>query len=161
MKTIHLSHLLCLLALILSACGEKQTSQSGTTPEPVSILTIEGNDRMRFAPDHFAVKAGETIRLTLKNAGTMPKESMGHNLAILESGVSPIAFATAAVRHVDKAYVAPEYADRVIAASAVLGPGESEIMIFTAPAEPGDYPFICSFPGHTQAGMKGTMTVIK
>lgn len=145
---------------MFSGCGDKQTNQS-EAPEVVSSLTIEGNDRMRFSPDGFAVKAGDTIELTLKNIGTMPKESMGHNLAIIEPGVSPIAFATAAVRHPDKAYVAPEYADRVVAATAVLGPGESETISFTAPEKPGDYPFVCSFPGHTQAGMKGIMTVIE
>lgn len=145
---------------MFSGCGEKQATQSAG-PEVVSSLTIEGNDRMRFSPDRFAVKAGETIELTLRNIGTMPKETMGHNLAIIEPGVSPIAFATAAVRHPNKAYVAPEYADRVVAATAVLGPGETETITFTAPAVPGDYPFVCSFPGHTQAGMKGIMTVVK
>lgn len=160
MKTIHLTHLLCLAALMLSGCGDKQAPETAA-PETVSSITIEGTDRMRFTPDRFAVKAGETIELTLKNIGTMPKETMGHNLAIIEPGVSPIAFATAAVRHPDKAYVAPEFADRVIAATAVLGPGESEVLTFTAPAVPGDYPFVCSFPGHTQAGMKGTMTVVE
>lgn len=150
-----------LIALLFTACGEKKTTPHSVEQEPVSSLTIEGNDRMRFLPDRFTVRAGEEITLTLRNVGTMPKATMGHNLAILEMGVAPISFATAAVRHPDKAYVAPEYADRVIVASEVLGPGESEVLTFTAPAVPGDYPFVCSFPGHTQAGMKGIMTVVE
>lgn len=149
-----------LMALMLSSCADKEAPPA-VSVETVSVLTIEGTDRMRFNPDRFAVKAGETITLTLKNVGTMPKETMGHNLVILQPGVSAIAFATAAVRHPDKKYIAPEYAAQVIAATGVLGPGESEVITFTAPAEPGDYPFVCSFPGHTQAGMKGVMTVIK
>jgi len=148
-------------ALLFTGCGNKESVPGTAGPETVSTITIEGNDRMRFSPDHFAVKAGETIQLTLKNAGTMPKETMGHNLVIIEPGVSPIAFATAAVRHPDKAYVAPEYGDRIIAAAGVLGPGESEIITCIAPAKADDYPFVCTFPGHTQAGMKGNMTVIE
>jgi len=145
---------------MLSGCSDKQAPQSAL-PGVVSVLTIKGNDRMRFTPDRFTVKAGQTIELTLENVGTMPKLTMGHNLVILEPGVSPIAFAAAAVRHPNTAYVAPEYADRVVAATGVLGPGESEVLTFTAPTQPGDYPFVCSFPGHTQAGMKGIMSVIE
>ena len=45
----------------------------------------------------------------------------------------------------------------VIAATKLLGPGESETISFTAP-EPGDYQFVCSFPGHF-AMMRGIMVV--
>ena len=30
---------------------------------------------------------------------------------------------------------------------------------FTVPAKPGRYPFVCTFSGHFQAGMKGTLIV--
>jgi len=30
---------------------------------------------------------------------------------------------------------------------------------FAAPAAPGRYPFICSFPGHAQVGMRGVLIV--
>jgi azurin len=45
----------------------------------------------------------------------------------------------------------------VIAATKLLGPGENETLTFTAP-EPGDYQFVCSFPGHF-AMMRGIMVV--
>ncbi|MDQ5977348.1 MAG: hypothetical protein QG602_320, partial [Verrucomicrobiota bacterium] len=41
----------------------------------------------------------------------------------------------------------------------LLGPKQSEEIVFTAPAEAGEYPFICSFPAHFIAGMKGVMVV--
>lgn len=148
-----------LTVVFLTACGDKTPPPEPSGPEPVSILTIEGNDLMRFTPNRFTVRANETITLTLRNVGTMPKETMGHNLVILEPGLAPISFVTAAVTYPERAYVAPQYADRVIVASKILGPGESQILMFTAPSIPGDYPFVCSFPGHTQAGMKGIMTV--
>ncbi|MEC7281083.1 MAG: plastocyanin/azurin family copper-binding protein, partial [Verrucomicrobiota bacterium] len=40
-----------------------------------------------------------------------------------------------------------------------LGPGENDTIEFTAPALSGDYEFLCSFPAHLFAGMRGVMTV--
>jgi azurin len=36
----------------------------------------------------------------------------------------------------------------VLVASRLLNARESVVLTFDAPAEPGDYPFVCSFPGH-------------
>lgn len=148
---------LCLLWL--SRCGGE--SKKAEVPETVTEITITGDDRMRFAPARFTVRAGDTITLTLDNVGRMPKESMGHNLVIIDRSLQPNPFAAASIGYPDTSYIAPEYADRVIATTQVLGPGEQETITFTAPSEPGDYPFVCSFPGHTPAGMRGIMTVIK
>jgi plastocyanin len=42
----------------------------------------------------------------------------------------------------------------------VLTVGPNETKTFTFHADPGIYSFFCSIPGHEQAGMKGTMTVL-
>jgi uncharacterized cupredoxin-like copper-binding protein len=47
----------------------------------------------------------------------------------------------------------------VIAKTPFAGPGETVQAVFTVPAKPGKYPFICTFAGHYQAGMKGTLVV--
>ena len=47
----------------------------------------------------------------------------------------------------------------VVAATALAGPGETVDVTFKVPAAAGSYPFICSFPGHFTAGMKGTLVV--
>lgn len=147
-----------IISSFLVGCGG---SDEVSAPEAVTEITIQGNDRMRFHPTHFTVRAGETITLTLENVGRMPKETMGHNLAILEKSVNANAFAAASIGAAPQDYIAPEYADRVIAATGILGPGETEVITFTAPAAPGEYPFVCSFPGHTPAGMKGIMEVVE
>jgi azurin len=54
--------------------------------------------------------------------------------------------------------MAPEDADKVIAATKMLGPGETDTVSFTAPAA-GTYDYICTFPGHAMAGMRGVLTV--
>jgi azurin len=40
----------------------------------------------------------------------------------------------------------------------MLAPGTEEILRFTAPAEPGTYPYLCTFPGHWFV-MRGEMVV--
>ena len=155
--------LLPVLAL-LSGCGSESGEGAGAPPpvslQPVTEIRITSNDQMRFAPATFAVKAGTTITLHLDNIGTMPKEAMGHNLVIIKPGIGINVFSTASQGHPGKKYIAPEYADQVVAATDLLGPGEKTTITFTAPASAGEYPFACTFPGHAMAGMKGVMKVL-
>ena len=148
------------LAIVLTGCGPAEPP-APVEPELelVTAITITGNDRMQFDITEFAVPAGAEITLLFKNIGQMPKEAMGHNLAVLDKGMDPNVFAAAAIRHPRNEYIPPEYEDKVIATTKILGPGDEEVLIFNAPDEPGDYPYVCSFPAHTPAGMKGIMTV--
>jgi len=151
-----------ILLALLTACGDSQKSGSGapSLPDPVSSVTIIGNDRMRFAPEIFVVRAGEEVTVTLHNIGSMPKETMGHNWVLLTMGTDILEFSTAGVRHPKENYVAPGRRDQVLAEIGVLGPDEKASVTFTAPSEPGTYPFVCSFTGHTRAGMVGEMIVV-
>jgi azurin len=47
----------------------------------------------------------------------------------------------------------------VLANTTLAGGGETVKVTFTAPTEPGEYTYICSFPGHYMAGMKGVFVV--
>jgi azurin len=49
-------------------------------------------------------------------------------------------------------------AAKIIAQTKLLGPGESDSIDFKAPSAPGEYPFLCTFPGHF-ALMKGKLVV--
>ena len=51
----------------------------------------------------------------------------------------------------------PRSAD-VLYHTALLEPRKSESIFFEAPNTPGDYPFVCSFPGHAGT-MQGVMRV--
>ncbi len=157
-RKIFLPLILVASSLGFLGCGGDSGNEAAV---PVSSITITGNDRMRFDPAEFYVQAGGEITLILRNVGSMPKETMGHNLVILQKDVNASAFSAASTRHPRTAYIAPEYAERVVAATGILGPGEEETLVFTAPESEGTYPFVCSFPGHTEVGMKGVMHVIK
>jgi uncharacterized cupredoxin-like copper-binding protein len=41
---------------------------------------------------------------------------------------------------------------------AIAKPGQTTTLEFT-PTAPGTYEYICTIPGHKEAGMKGTLTV--
>ena len=47
----------------------------------------------------------------------------------------------------------------MIAATTLAGNGETVEVTFTVPKAAGSYPYVCTFPGHFQAGMKGTLEV--
>ena len=121
------------------------------------VIEISGNDQMKFSVEKMEAKAGEEITVRLTNAGTLPKEAMGHNWVLLQKGTDVNAFAQAAMTAKDTDYVPASMKDKVIASTPVLGPKKSADVTFKAPAA-GEYVYICSFPGHYML-MKGTLTV--
>ena len=56
-------------------------------------------------------------------------------------------------------YIPAAMKDQIVAHTALLGPRKSDEITFKVPTEPGDYPFLCTFPAHFQVGMKGVLTV--
>ena len=127
-----------------------------TTPSATVSNTVEitANDEMKFSTTEIRVKAGEEVTLTLKNAGTMPKESMGHNFLLLGGGTDVEGFATKAMVAKETDYIPADMKSSILAHTKLLGPGESDTITFTVPA--GTYDFICSFPGH-YAQMRGKL----
>ena len=121
------------------------------------VIEITANDQMKFSVATIEAKAGEELKVVLTNAGTLPKEAMGHNWVLLKAGTDVAAFATAGMTAKETDYISPALKDQVIASIPVLGPKKSGDVTFKAPAA-GEYPFICSFPGHFML-MKGTLTV--
>jgi azurin len=150
--------------LAVAGCGqaEKTTPASAPPAAPapgVKTLSITGDDTMKYNVTVFEAKAGEPVRVTLTNVGKMPKQAMAHNWVLLQpcSEADFNAFGTAA------AMAAPTHipagtAAKIIAQTKLLGPGESDSIDFKAPSAPGEYPFLCTFPGHF-ALMKGKLVV--
>lgn len=114
---------------------------------------------MKFNITAIDAKPGEELKIIFSNIGTMPKEAMGHNLVILKKGTDTMAFAMAATTAKATDYIPASMKDAVLAHTAMLGPRKSEELLFTAPTEPGEYPYVCSFPAHYQVGMKGIISV--
>jgi azurin len=116
---------------------------------------------LRFDVTAFEARPGEKIVVTLKNVGTMPKISMGHNFVIMNRNINEEnvqRFLDAASIDATNDFVPPKAKD-VLAHTRLLGPGESDTVTFQAPLAAGDYLYLCSFPGHYSQGTKGFMTV--
>ena len=107
-------------------------------------IVIESNDQMKFDIKEIKVKKGDTIKLTLKHVGQLPKAAMGHNWVLLNADTDMASFAQAAIQARDNDYIP---ADGFIIHTDLLGGGEETTIEFEAP-EIGEYTFICSFPGH-------------
>ncbi len=136
--------------------GPEESSKSADIPE-IAELVIEGNDQMKYNTKRMKVYAGQKIKLTLKNIGELPVESMGHNWVLLKKGTDKNAFAEASIGAKETGYIAPEMKENVIANTKTIGGGEEVTIEFDAPAK-GSYDFICSFPGHVGM-MSGKLVV--
>jgi len=121
-------------------------------------VQINATDQMKYDVVTIDATAGQKVTVTLTDTGTLPKVAMAHDFVLLKAGTDVTAFASAGMMHPETGYISPDMADKVIVASKMLGPGESDTVTFTAPAA-GVYDYICTFPGHALAGMRGTLRV--
>jgi azurin len=85
--------------------------------------------------------------------------AMAHNFVLLTLEADVNAFVNESMRSRATDYIAPKRKGEVLAATGLAGGGETVEVTFTAPAKPGTYTFVCTFPGHFAGGMKGTLTV--
>lgn len=132
---------------------------SSAAAQAPRTIEITANDQMKFGVTAIQAKPGEQLKIVLKNIGTLPKEAMGHNWVLLKKGSDPAAFANAAVAARATDYIPANLKGQVVAATKLIGPKQTDELTFTVPSEPGDYPFLCSFPAHFVVGMKGVLTV--
>jgi azurin len=114
--------------------------------------------QMKFDIGRFTVTAGEDVVIEFVN-----KDEMPHNLVVAKEGaletVSLAAEAMAAQPDAFAKHFIPTTPE-VLFAIRLLQPGESIQARFKAPAEPGNYPFICTFPGHWRT-MNGIVEVVR
>jgi glucose/arabinose dehydrogenase/azurin/lysophospholipase L1-like esterase len=123
--------------------------------QSITIGTLP--EQMLFDVRWFVVEAGKPVQLTLTNADYMP-----HNVVIGQPGsITPIGEAAAKMPAPSapdaRAYV-PDL-PVVLAGSRLVQRGESDTIKFTAPDKPGQYNFVCTFPGHW-VRMYGVMLVV-
>jgi azurin len=123
----------------------------------VATIVFEVDDQLKFPVSKFEVKSGQTVKLTIKKGGSMPKASMAHNVVILKPGVNVDQFAIQAMTFAATDYIPTGSEAQIVAHTKMVGAGESDTIEFKAPA-PGTYRFLCTFPGHF-ATMQGDMIV--
>ncbi|MBX2797483.1 MAG: azurin [Myxococcales bacterium] len=123
----------------------------------VATVQLEGTDTMKYNTNRIVVPAGRKVKLVLTHTGKLPAATMGHNFVLLKAGSNGQAFAMKAVTAAANDYIPQDLAGQIIAHTKVIGGGESVTVEFDAPAA-GEYPFLCTFPGH-YAMMNGVFVV--
>lgn len=130
-----------------------------TAADPPKTIDIIGTDDMKYSVSTITAKPGEQIRIRLMAKGKLPKVAMAHNFVLLKIGTDILKFLAEGAPHRATDFIAPGLMSSVLAKTPLAGPGEAVQVTFTAPKKPGKYPYICTFAGHYQAGMKGTLVV--
>ena len=122
-------------------------------------VTIESNDMMQFSAHEMNVPTEcAEVEVTLRHSGQLPAKVMGHDWVLAkDSDMSAIVNAglAAGEQHGNL----PENDPRIIAATKVVGGGESTTVRFaTSLLKAGmRYVFFCTTPGHSPV-MHGTFT---
>lgn len=137
--------------------GDTASTSSTTTSGPRTV-EITANDQMKYSVTSIQAKPGEELHVVLTNIGSLPKEAMSHNWVLLKPGTDYMAFSAAAASAKENNYIPDNLKDEIIAKIDMQGPHQTGEVTFKAPDQPGEYPYICSFPGHA-ALMHGTLTV--
>jgi azurin len=117
-------------------------------------VSVSGEDGLKFSVAAFEVKPGARVKLDFANVSDML-----HNLVIVKPGTGTKVGEEALKLGLDgqKLHYVPRSGD-VLYHTALLEPQKSESIYFEAPTTPGEYQYICSFPGHWVT-MVGTMRV--
>ncbi|WP_455432033.1 PVC-type heme-binding CxxCH protein [Tellurirhabdus bombi] len=142
------------LGRVLQAWGAK--SAEADDPNAIVIRIKAVREAMQFDKKEFTVLAGKTVEIVFENP-----DAMQHNLVIGKPKTMEVIGAAA-----DKMITAKDGAEKnyvpsipqILAATPLVNPDQTYRLKFTAPAQTGDYPFVCTFPGHWRL-MNGVMKV--
>ncbi|MDA7978901.1 MAG: GDSL-type esterase/lipase family protein [Pirellulales bacterium] len=121
----------------------------------VHIRTVP--HKMIYNRSRIYVEAGKPVELVLENS-----DIMSHNLLITAPGaMQKVGEAAERMATQPDAFAkgfTPNLSE-VMLGTRLLPPGASQRLQFTAPSTPGEYPYVCTFPGHWRR-MNGVMYVV-
>lgn len=141
------------------AADAAKQAPAAAAAKGVRTVEIIGTEDMKFSMATITAKPGEQLRVRLVSKGSMPKIAMAHNFVLLNKTAKVVDFATAAMNARTTDFIPADKKADIVAFTGLAGAGETVEVTFKVPAAAGEYPYICSFPGHFQAGMKGTLVV--
>ena len=117
---------------------------------PAQEITLKPDtvNPMAFGTKEFKLKAGQTIKLTFDNQSPVP---LPHNVVVGKAGSKDALMAAAMKVATDPQGMAKGYIPEdpnVLAHTKLVQPAAKETIEFVLPS-PGDYPYMCTFPGHS------------
>ncbi|GAA4434740.1 hypothetical protein GCM10023091_10120 [Ravibacter arvi] len=109
---------------------------------------------LHFDRKELVVKAGSRVMLTMTNTDDMP-----HNFLLVTKGSANLVGEAAinlGLKGNEMGYI-PDL-PQVLYHTKLIGPGAADTIYFVAPTEPGEYTYVCTYPGH-YFSMQGTLRV--
>ena len=133
--------------------GKPAADAAASAGDIVVRTMVEG---MRYELPVYTVTAGRTVKVTFMNNDYTP-----HNLVIGTPG-SREEIGGLADRLGSKGFAEKfiPKSDKILAVTDLLNYQKSQVLEFRAPAAPGDYELLCTFPGHRQS-MHAVLRVVK
>lgn len=130
----------------------KQPADWGKFDQAITLKPVNG---LKYDQTNITVKAGAKVKLSFDNTDDMP-----HNVVIVTPGSADEVGAAALNLGLngERLHYVPQ-SSKVLFYTGLLQPGKSETIFFTAPAKPGNYPFVCTYPGHYLV-MRGVLKVV-
>ncbi len=115
-------------------------------------------DQMLFDKDRIVVQAGKAVEVVFENNDLMP-----HNFVVTQPGaleaVGILAEETATQPGALERNFVPR-TSKILFATRLIQPRESDKLDFNAPSKPGVYPYVCTYPGHWRR-MYGALYVVE
>lgn len=132
-------------------------SQEGLSPSQATVFLEVGTESQypQFTQNELSVKTNEIVSLRFVNQ-SLPQLRQSHAWVLVKPGTEGKVAWAAQQTGLQNDFI-PESPD-IIARTDLIPPGESETIVFRAPQDPGDYPYICVFPGHSES-MHGVLKV--
>ena len=152
------------LQLTRDVAGELPSAQSSKVTSALDALAVRTVRieavlaQMKFNISRFTAEAGQQVEIVFVNADEMP-----HNLLITQQGALEVVSLKAEAMMKEPDAFARHFVPKtpeVLFATTLINQGETARLRFTAPKEPGSYPFVCTFPGHWRT-MNGTMDIVR
>lgn len=124
--------------------------------EPGREIVVEAALGLQFVQKQLSAKAGEKITIRFKNPDVVP-----HNWLLAKPGSLQRLGEKVNLMITDPQGLAKHYvpdSDDVIAYTDMTNPKAEFVIHLTAPEDKGDYPYLCTFPGHWMV-MNGVLKV--
>jgi len=134
--------------------AKRTTTQPEWWDKPDVSITLGTVPGLQYDKKLITVKAGSRIKITFNN-----KDDMPHNFLLVKKGTADevgMAALKLGIKGLDKSYV-PDM-EEVLFHTKLVQPGASDVIYLEVPADPGDYTYVCTYPGH-YVNMRGILRV--
>lgn len=147
---------LAVISMALSGCGGSSAAGEVDSGDVIKLELGCKGDELAFDQTTLAAPAGASIELTFHNHSRYHQ----HNWVLVNGGdAEAMAIYEAGLAAGDKADWLPTANTQIIVHTPLIESGKSATITFQAPSKPGEYRYLCTFPGHFLAGMKGVLTI--